>query len=167
MYPRTIAWLIYANASSVGSTKAPTAQQKIPRPNARPVNNLVFTEDRPRRGGKAMSEHRLWAIGAAVALGVITVGSTLAVAQFNPWNNNNVNMRSMTDNWGEPSALGALASNEGIFVDVKEFKIAKGAAKGDANDQIAKSGAREVTDGAVIFRSGNKLYIADGKPASK
>ena len=114
-----------------------------------------------------MSERRLLAIGGAIALGVITVGSTLAVAQFNPWNNNNVNMRSMTDNWGEPSALGALATNEGIFVDVKEFRIAKGAAKGDPTDQIVKSGAREVTDGAVIFRSGNKLYIADGKPASK
>jgi hypothetical protein len=48
---------------------------------------------------------------------------------------------------------------------MKEFKINKGAAKGDPADQIRKSGAREVADGAIIFRSGNKLYITDGKPA--
>jgi hypothetical protein len=103
-------------------------------------------------------------VGAAAALSVV---STFAVAQFSPWNNNSVNMRSMTDNWGPPNPVGQLASNEGIFVDVNEFKIAKGAAKGDPADQIAKSGAREVSDGAIIFRSGNKLYIVDGRPAGR
>ena len=111
-----------------------------------------------------MSKRTLWVIGAAAALGVV---STLAMAQFNPWNNNNVNMKSMTDNWSPPNSVGQLASNEGIFVDVNEFKIAKGAAKGDPSEHIAKSGAREVTDGAIIFRSGNKLYIVDGKPAGR
>ena len=86
------------------------------------------------------------------------------MAQFNPWNNNNVNMRSLTDNWSAPNAVGQLASNEGIYVDMKEFKINKGAAKGDPSSQIAKSGAREVSDGAIIFRSGDKLYIVDGRP---
>jgi hypothetical protein len=47
---------------------------------------------------------------------------------------------------------------------MKEFKINKGAAKGDPSSQIAKSGAREVSDGAIIFRSGDKLYIVDGRP---
>jgi hypothetical protein len=112
-----------------------------------------------------MSRRALFAIGTATALGVAAILSTASVAQFNPWNNNNVNMRSLTDNWGAPSTLGALASNEGIYVDMKEFKINKGAAKGDPADQIRKSGAREVADGAIIFRSGNKLYITDGKPA--
>ena len=111
-----------------------------------------------------MSKHALLAIGAA-GLGLAIGASTLAVAQFNPWNNNNVNMRSMTDNWSAPNAVGQLASNEGIYVDVNEFKIAKGVAKGDPAAQIAKSGAREVADGAIIFRSGNKLYIVDGRPA--
>jgi hypothetical protein len=91
--------------------------------------------------------------------------STLAIAQFNPWNNNNVRMKSMTDNWSEPSPLGALAANEGLYVNVADFKIAKGAAKGDAAAQLSRSGAREVVDGAIIFRSGDKLYIVDGKPA--
>lgn len=104
-------------------------------------------------------------VGTTTALMVVAFGSTLAVAQFNPWNNNNVNMRSMTDNWGEPNPLGALASNEGIYVNVQDFKIAKGAAKGDPSEQIKRAGAREVADGAIIFRSGNKLYIVDGKPS--
>jgi hypothetical protein len=112
-----------------------------------------------------MSERTLLTIGAAVALGIVAGASTLAVAQFNPWNNNNVNMRSMTDNWSAPSAVGQLASNEGLYVDVKEFKINKGTAKGDPSAQIVKSGAREVSEGAIIFRSGGKLYIVDGRPA--
>jgi len=106
-------------------------------------------------------------LGTATALMVVAFGSTLAVAQFNPWNNNNVRMRSMTDNWGEPSPLGSLAINEGIYVNMKDFKIAKGAAKGDPAAQLATSGAREVADGAIIFRSGDKLYIVDGKPSSQ
>ena len=61
--------------------------------------------------------------------------------------------------------IGELANNEGIYVDLKAFKIAKGAAKGDPSTQIAKMGAREVADGAIIFRFGDKLYIVDGKPA--
>ena len=111
---------------------------------------------------------RTWvALGVSAVLGVLAVGSTLAVAQFNPWNNNNVRMRSMTDNWSEPNPMGSLASNEGIYVNVTDFKIAKGAAKGDPAAQITTSGAREVADGAIIFRSGNKLYIVDGKPPSQ
>ena len=109
-----------------------------------------------------MSKRALIVFSSAVTL--VAGAATLAVAQFDPWNNNNVNMRSMTDNWGAPSPLGNLASNEGIYVDVAQFRIAKGAAKGDPAAQIQKSGAREVSDGAIIFRSGNKLYIVDGTP---
>jgi hypothetical protein len=43
----------------------------------------------------------------------------------------------------------------------------EGAAKGDPAAQLATSGAREVADGAIIFRSGDKLYIVDGKPSSQ
>jgi hypothetical protein len=108
---------------------------------------------------------RPFTIAAAAALGIVAGASTMAVAQFNPWNNNNVRMRSMTDNWSEPAPLGSLASSEGIYVNMQDFKIAKGTAKGDLSDQLVKSGAKEVADGAIIFRSGNKLYIVDGRPA--
>jgi hypothetical protein len=50
---------------------------------------------------------------------------------------------------------------------MKGFKISKGAAKGDASQHVAKLNAREVTDGAIIFRAGDKLYIVDGRPAAK
>ena len=113
-----------------------------------------------------MSRRTLFAIGVSTALGVV-VGSTLAIAQFNPWNNNNVRMRSMTDNWSEPNSLGTLANNEGIYVNMNGFKINKGAAKGDPATELKKSGAREVADGAIIFRSGDKLYIVDGRPPSQ
>jgi hypothetical protein len=46
---------------------------------------------------------------------------------------------------------------------LKGFNIAKVGAKGDTSANIDKFHAREVSQGAVIFRSGNKLYIVDGK----
>jgi hypothetical protein len=113
---------------------------------------------------KSLSTRTLLAIRATAGLGLVVAASTFAVAQFNPFNTSNLPMKSMTDNWGAPSMVGQLASNEGIFVDPKEFKINKGVAKGDPSAQIAKSGAREVSEGAIIFRSGTKLYIVDGKP---
>jgi hypothetical protein len=112
-----------------------------------------------------MSVRPHFALGAAAALSIVLGASTMAFAQFNPWNNNNVRMRSMTDNWSEPAPLGSLANNEGIYVNMTDFNIHKGAAKGDPATQLSKSGAREVADGAIIFRSGDKLYIVDGRPA--
>ena len=61
----------------------------------------------------------------------------------------------------QPEVLG---NNEGIFVDSKSFNINKGKAKVDPAAQIAKLNAKEVGPGAIIFRSGDKLYIADGTP---
>src|ERR1044071_5736198 len=95
----------------------------------------------------------LLAVAATAAIG------TLACTAAAQWQNSPL-MRGFTDNWS-PGAneAGQLASSEGIYVDVKDFKITKGTAKGDANAQIAKLGAKEVTDGAIIFRHGDKLFI--------
>src|SRR5262249_17963880 len=60
--------------------------------------------------------------------------------------------------------IGELQSNEGIFVDAQNFKIVKGQGKGDASAQIAKMGAKQVSPGAIIFRSGDKLYMVEGTP---
>jgi hypothetical protein len=100
-----------------------------------------------------------------MAIGIVAGASTLALAQ-SPWQDSPL-MRSFSDNWSSasPDVLGQLASNEGIYVDVKGFKIAKGAPKGDPHAQMAKLGAREVANGAIIYRSGDKLYLVDGKPA--
>jgi hypothetical protein len=102
-----------------------------------------------------------WIIGVGTALGFVA-GSTLAPAQ---WQNSPL-MRGFTDNWssGSSNVMGQLASNEGIYVDMKDFNIMKGVAKGDPSAQIAKLGARKVADGAIIFRSGDGLYIVDSKP---
>jgi hypothetical protein len=59
------------------------------------------------------------------------------------------------------AAIDDLANNEGIFVNKSTFKIVRGMAKGDPAAQIAKLGARPATEGAIIFRSGDKLYIVD------
>lgn len=108
----------------------------------------------------SVSRPMLSAIGAVAALG-IGLGSS-AMAQ---WQNSPL-MRSFADNWSSSAqnVVGQLASNEGIYVDMKDFKIAKGVAKGDTSAQITKLGARKVADGAIIFRSGNDLYIVDSKP---
>src|SRR5262245_4027188 len=45
---------------------------------------------------------------------------------------------------GGTDVIGELANSEGIFVDGKTFKIARGKAKGDPAAQIAKLGAKEV-----------------------
>ena len=58
-----------------------------------------------------------------------------------------------------------LASNEGIFVDKGTFKVMRGTAKTDPSAQIMKLGARPVEEGAIIFRSGDQLYIVDAVPA--
>ena len=57
--------------------------------------------------------------------------------------------------------IGELANNEGIFVDGKTFKIARGKAKGDPAAQIAKLGAKEVGPGAIVFRYNDKLYLVE------
>jgi hypothetical protein len=114
----------------------------------------------------SLSKRTLLAVVAST--GVCIGAATLAVAQFSPWQNSPL-MRGSSNDWSSSSqdVLGQLGSNEGIYVDTKGFKIAKGAAKGDASQQVEKLGAREVTDGAIIFRAGEKLYIVDGRPPTK
>jgi hypothetical protein len=63
-----------------------------------------------------------------------------------------------------PAPTPDLANNEGIFVDLKTFKITRATAKTDPAAQITKLGARPVTEGAIIFRTGDKLYIVDAVP---
>ena len=108
----------------------------------------------------SVSRPTLSAIGVLAALGIGLGSSALAQWQDSPL------MRSFADNWSSSAqnVVGQLASNEGIYVDMKDFKIAKGVAKGDTSAQITKLGARKVADGAIIFRSGDDLYIVDSKP---
>lgn len=67
----------------------------------------------------------------------------------------------------ERTKLGALDASEGVYVDRKGFEIVKGTAKGDPTADLMKLGAKEVKDGAIIVRVGEKLYLVDADPAAK
>ena len=95
-----------------------------------------------------MSKYTMLMAGVAVvALAAVGAGK-FAVAQQPP----------------QGDVIGELTNNEGIFVDGKTFKIAKGKAKGDPAAQIAKLGAKEVGPGAIVFRYNDKLYMVEGTP---
>lgn len=54
---------------------------------------------------------------------------------------------------------GTLANNESIFVDGKTFTVTAGKPKGGAAGPIKILGARDLGGGAIIYRSGDKLFI--------
>ncbi len=56
---------------------------------------------------------------------------------------------------------GVIGDNESILIDGKTFKLTVGKAKSDSSAQIRVMGARELGPGALVFRSGEKLYIVD------
>jgi hypothetical protein len=58
-------------------------------------------------------------------------------------------------------APGTIADNDSIFIDGTTFKITPGKAKNDSSSVIKTLGARELGPGAIVFRSGEKLYIVD------
>ena len=67
----------------------------------------------------------------------------------------------------ERTQLGALNVSEGIYIDRKSFDIIKGTAKVDPTADLMKLGAKEVKDGAIIVRVGEKLYLVDADPSAK
>src|SRR5260370_24693098 len=68
-----------------------------------------------------------------------------------------VSILSLTQ-W-QPHPPAAIADNDSIYIDGKTFAITQGRAKGDTSAQIEALGARDLGPGAIIFRSGEKLYI--------
>ena len=62
-------------------------------------------------------------------------------------------------------AVAELGNNEGVYVDRSTFKLHMGRPKGDPASEITRTGAKEVSQGAIIFRSEGKLYIVDAKPS--
>jgi hypothetical protein len=55
----------------------------------------------------------------------------------------------------------SIADNDGVYIDAKSFQVVPGKAKGNAADQIKSLDACDLGPAAIIFRSGNRLYIAD------
>jgi len=58
----------------------------------------------------------------------------------------------------------SIGNNESVFIDGKTLTITQATSKDDVAAQIAKLGARDMGPGAIIFRSGEKLYIVDAAP---
>jgi hypothetical protein len=56
-----------------------------------------------------------------------------------------------------------IPDNDSVYIDAKSFQVIPGNGKGDAGAQIKDLAARELGPGAIIIRSGNKLYIAEGQ----
>jgi hypothetical protein len=57
----------------------------------------------------------------------------------------------------------AIPDNDSVYIDAKSFQVIPGKGKGGAGVQIKDLGARELGPGAIIIRSGDKLYIAEGQ----
>src|SRR5580700_6314979 len=60
----------------------------------------------------------------------------------------------------EQPGLG-IANNDSVYIDGNLLKIVPGKGKGDASALIKKLDAHAVGPGMIIFRSGDKLYMAD------
>src|SRR5262245_65086589 len=59
------------------------------------------------------------------------------------------------------NASSAIDDSDGIFIDGRTFRITPGKGKLDALWAVKGLGARELGPGAIVFRSGQKLYIVD------
>jgi hypothetical protein len=77
----------------------------------------------------------------AAIVGIASIVSNLAVAQ------------------SQTLPPATIADNDSIYIDGKTFAITPGRAKGDTAAQIEALGARDLGPGAIIFRSGERLYI--------
>ena len=89
-------------------------------------------------------------VGVA-ALGAVAIASKSVIAQA-----------PATCGVGQSAdVVGTLEENDAYFIDGKTFAIVRGKAKGDAASKIAALNAHEVGPGAIVFRSGGKLYIGD------
>lgn len=54
-----------------------------------------------------------------------------------------------------------LGNGESLFIDGRTFSVTPGTSKNDLANQIERLGARPLGAGAIIFRSGDGLYILD------
>jgi len=53
-----------------------------------------------------------------------------------------------------------MTDKDAIFIDSQTFQVLTGKARADAADRIKDPNARELGPAAIVFRSGDKLYIA-------
>jgi len=64
------------------------------------------------------SKSMLLGIGVVTGIGIGAIASSFAL---DPWQDSPL-LRGMGDNWSSGNALETLSSNDGIYVDVKDFQ---------------------------------------------
>jgi len=100
--------------------------------------------------GAAAAGFALGASSLAIAeFGMSGPGSQLGMPQY---------MRA------EAKAVAELGDHEGVYVNKSDFKLHLGKPKATPTAEKLKKGAEEVKNGAIIYRSGGKLYLVDGTP---
>src|SRR5262245_9159219 len=100
--------------------------------------------------GAAVVGFTIGASGLAIAeFGMSGPGSQLGMPQY---------MKA------ESNAVAQLGDHEGVYVDKSTFKLHLGKPKATPPADALGKGAHEVSNGAIIYRSGGKLYLVDGTP---
>jgi hypothetical protein len=114
------------------------------------------------RNTMSLSRSTLPVIGAA-AVGFSLGASGFAVAQFG--------MSGPGSQLGMPQymraesqAIAELGDHEGVYVNRTTYKLHLGKPKGNPATEALTKGGHEVSNGAIIYRSGGKLYLVDGTP---
>jgi hypothetical protein len=113
------------------------------------VENLYF-ETQPNFGAQADRERQMRSSGNFLVFGATAIAAVVGLAPLSAAQ--------------APPQIDELINNEGIFFDAKSGKTAKAQAKNEGWIQAAKQKAIEIGQGAVIFRSGDKLYLIEGNP---
>jgi len=110
----------------------------------------------------SLGRSSLTILGAA-AIGFTVGASSLAIANFG--------MSGPGSQLGMPQymraeskAVAELGDHEGVYVDKGTFKLHLGKPKATPSADALGKGAHEVANGAIIYRSGGKLYLVDGTP---
>jgi hypothetical protein len=110
----------------------------------------------------SVARSTLLIIGAGVA-GFTIGASSLAIAQFG--------MSGPGSQLGMPQymraetkAVAELGDHQGVYVDKATYKLHLGKPKANPTAEDLGKGGHEVTNGAIIYRSGGKLYLVDGTP---
>ena len=107
----------------------------------------------------ASTQSRLLIIGASV-IGLTITASGFAVGQ--QWGMSGPGSQLGMPSYmkGAPTPVAELGNNQGVYVEKGTFRIHLG--KGDATaEHLDKTGAKKISHGAMIFRSGDDLYIVD------
>ena len=58
----------------------------------------------------------------------------------------------------------SIADNDSVYIDGKSFSIVPGKAKGDISSQVKMLDAHDLGPGAIVFRTGDKLWIVNVVP---